>query len=287
MILIAVLFFALALALFGDYSWSNVLSKTRNDLVFEGRNKEYGAYQIRNEDSRNTMWAILLTIGIVTLALLSARWLSARPAPVPVPETEEVIWRDEVWNIEPKQELPKQEKQSGSNLPEHQPQQENLPVEVEEDPIVEDPIEELTEPTGPATGGPGPITLGGGGGSPVGGGDEPEEVETTNKIFDFASKMPEFVGGDEAKLLYVAKNAHYPYRAKDVGLEGTIYVQFVIDANGYVRDAKVVRSVLGGADLEKEALRVINNMPRWIPGMSGEHAVAVRQILPVKFVLNK
>jgi len=101
------------------------------------------------------------------------------------------------------------------------------------------------------------------------------------------SVMHQFVGGDEAKLIYVQRTARYPYRAKEVGVEGTIYVQFVVDENGYVQDAKVIRSVLGGADLEKEALRVVNNMPQWIPGSSNGHPVRVRQVIPVKFILSK
>jgi len=287
MILIAVLCVALALVVFGDYSWSNVLSRTRNDLVFEGRNKDYGAYQLRKEDPRNMMWAILLTIGIVTPALLSARWLSKGTSSIPKVEEAPTDWTVVDVDITPKDEKPVEEETAkpGKSIEQETSPSNDLPPEVVDENVSTEPVDVLTEPVGTPSTGKGPIVLGGGGGTDPEGGSEP--VEPTTKIFDFVSVMPQFVGGDEAKLIYVQRTARYPYRAKEVGVEGTIYVQFVVDENGYVQDAKVIRSVLGGADLEKEALRVVNNMPQWIPGSSNGHPVRVRQVIPVKFILSK
>ena len=287
MILIAVLSIALALVMFGDYSWSNVLSKSRNDLVFENRNQEYGAYALRKEEARHMMWSIFLTVGLVTPLLLSARWLTSKPTMATEIIDEQEITKWVTLNIKPQEPIKTEEKRvkAGASVQQQVRPASDLPVEVVEQTVAAEPTDVLTPPSGNPGGGDGPLTLGGGGGTDPEGGSEPE-VEKM-KIFDFVSIMPQFVGGDAAKLLYVQKTARYPYRAKEVGVEGIIYVQFVVDVNGFVQDAKVIRSVIGGSDLEREALRVINNMPQWIPGSNNGHPVPVRQVIPVKFVLSK
>ncbi len=115
---------------------------------------------------------------------------------------------------------------------------------------------------------------------------EKEEEEEDPEIFvEFPSENPEFPGGNEALQLYLKNNTHFPQMAIDYGLEGTVYVQFTIGADGKIRDVKVLRK----ADpiLEEEAIRVIKSMPTWKPAKQGIRSVATYMRLPIRFVLNR
>ncbi len=110
-----------------------------------------------------------------------------------------------------------------------------------------------------------------------------EEVEE-EKIFTIVEQMPSFPGGESAMMKYLANNIKYPPIAKDAGIEGTVYVTFVVDENGNVRDVKVLRSIGGGTD--EEAIRVVENMPKWSPGKQRGKAVKVQYNLPIRFTLR-
>ena len=110
--------------------------------------------------------------------------------------------------------------------------------------------------------------------------EEPEE----QTIFEVVENMPDFPGGQAALMQYLAKNIKYPTIAQENGTQGRVIVQFVVNKDGSIVDAKVVRSV--DPYLDKEALRVINTMPKWKPGMQKGQAVAVKYTLPVMFRLE-
>lgn len=114
--------------------------------------------------------------------------------------------------------------------------------------------------------------------------EEVEEEVVEEKIFSIVEEMPSFPGGDEALLKYLGKNIKYPAIAKDAGIQGTVYVTFVVDEKGDVRDVKVLRSIGGGTD--EEAIRVVENMPRWKPGKQRGKAVKVQYNLPIRFTLR-
>ena len=109
---------------------------------------------------------------------------------------------------------------------------------------------------------------------------EPEEQE----IFDVVEKMPEFPGGQAALMSYLSKNIKYPTIAQENGTQGRVIVQFVVNKDGSIVDAKVVRSV--DPYLDKEAIRVINAMPKWSPGMQRNKPVRVKYTVPVMFRLQ-
>lgn len=113
--------------------------------------------------------------------------------------------------------------------------------------------------------------------------DEPERETEEVTPYRIVQEMPSFPGGDEAYFRYLKQNLKYPSWAREANIKGTVYVQFVIGADGAVRDAVVERGIGGGCD--EEALRVVNNMPRWNPGRQLTKAVPVIMILPVKFEL--
>ncbi len=113
---------------------------------------------------------------------------------------------------------------------------------------------------------------------------EEEEVEE-QEIFEVVEQMPEFPNGGMAGLMqFLSKNIKYPTIAQENGTQGRVTVQFVVNADGSIVDAKVIRGV--DPYLDKEALRVINSMPKWKPGMQRGKAVRVKYTVPVMFRLH-
>lgn len=110
-----------------------------------------------------------------------------------------------------------------------------------------------------------------------------EEVEE-EEIFTIVEEMPSFPGGEGELFKYLGKNIEYPQMAADAGIQGVVYVTFVVDKDGKVKDAKVLKGINGGCN--EEALRVIKNMPKWKPGKQRGKAVQVQYNLPVRFVLK-
>ncbi|MEI6122032.1 MAG: M56 family metallopeptidase [Bacteroidota bacterium] len=104
------------------------------------------------------------------------------------------------------------------------------------------------------------------------------------EVFTVVENMPEYVGGNAAMGKFMADHITYPQKAKESGLQGTVYVSFVVGADGAVGEAKVLRGIGGGCD--EEALRVVKLMPKWKPGKQNGSQVSVLFNLPVKFSLN-
>jgi len=102
-------------------------------------------------------------------------------------------------------------------------------------------------------------------------------------VFTLVEETPEFPGGMEAMKEYLALNINYPKKARDNKEEGTVYITFVVDRSGSVKDVKVLRGVSEAID--KEAIRVIMNMPDWKPGKQRGKPVNVQFNVPVKFSL--
>ena len=110
--------------------------------------------------------------------------------------------------------------------------------------------------------------------------EEPEE----QTIFEVVENMPEFPGGNAALMQFLSKNIKYPTIAQENGTQGRVIVQFVVNRDGSVVDPVVVRSV--DPYLDKEALRVIGQMPKWKAGMQRGKAVRVKYTVPVMFRLQ-
>ncbi len=112
--------------------------------------------------------------------------------------------------------------------------------------------------------------------------EEPEE-EKEDEIFVFVEDQPSFPGGDEARIKYLQENIHYPEMAKESGIQGTVYVTFVVEKDGRITNVKVLRGIGGGCD--EEAVRIIKNMPRWKPGKQRGRPVRAQFNMPIRFVL--
>jgi len=118
-------------------------------------------------------------------------------------------------------------------------------------------------------------------------GDEEEEVEEEveePEIFTIVEQMPSFPGGEEALFKFLGNNIKYPPIAKENGIEGMVYVSFVVMEDGSIQSAKVVRDIGGGCG--KEAMRVVKKMPKWTPGKQRGKNVRVQYNLPVRFQLR-
>lgn len=113
---------------------------------------------------------------------------------------------------------------------------------------------------------------------------KPDTVDIDNAVFDMVEEMPEFKGGNKALMDYLAANLQYPKGAETKGTQGRVIVQFIVNTDGSIDDAKVVRSV--DPELDAEALRVINGMPKWKPGTQKGEPVRVKYTVPVVFRLK-
>jgi protein TonB len=252
----------------------------RDDVVFENRNKEYGAYLIRAAYSTNVVksWFVsaLFVFAALVLPGLMGRWKGKRnifvlpgkdttavvvyPPPViespPPPATAHV-------RGSPAGQFPVATAQGVSD--------DSLSIEKIHLPMM--PGDEPGDDLFPAA-----TTLTGGAGD--GQGTEP----ATPAVLSAVENMPQFEGGNEAMMKFISRHLKYPPSAIRVGAEGIVFVQFVVDRDGRVKDIVVMKGIFGACD--QESMRVIGIMPRWKPGMQNHTPVAVRMALPVRFTLE-
>ena len=111
-----------------------------------------------------------------------------------------------------------------------------------------------------------------------------KENESGTKPFDVVEQMPQFPGGPAALMEYLSKNVRYPEEAHKKGVQGRVIVTFVIEKDGSISDANVVKSV--DSQIDAEALRVVNSMPNWIPGGQNGEPVRVKYTVPITFKLQ-
>lgn len=111
-----------------------------------------------------------------------------------------------------------------------------------------------------------------------------EEEEEETQVFFIVEDMPEFPGGEAALRQFIANEIKYPVIAQENGIQGRVYVTFVVNTDGSIADAKIARGV--DPSLDKEALRVVSTLPRWKPGMQRGKAVRVSYTVPINFVLQ-
>ncbi len=111
-----------------------------------------------------------------------------------------------------------------------------------------------------------------------------EEEEADAPVFFIVEEMPVFPGGEEALRKYIAQSVKYPAIAQENGIQGRVFVAFVVNTKGEVTDVKIARGV--DPNLDKEAIRVVTNMPKWSPGKQRGKAVKVSYTVPINFVLQ-
>lgn len=271
-----------------------LLSASLDDLVFEGRNQAYGAYQLRRDYGQHLASASGITLGIC--ALLLGGWLAWPAAqPKPVATNHVKLELTEVVVPPPVIEKPKQAVLAPppAAVPPRTHAAPAIPTAVAPDHLVSPPPKPLTEvpidlvdgPVGPPTLGPSDplassntITKGGMGGESAG--TTPGSSET----FTYVEKMPEFAGGQAALMRYLRDHLRYPSQALREQAEGQVFMTFVVRADGTIAEATVLKGL--GYGLDEEALRVVRQMPAWTPGYQAQHPVAVRFTLPITFKIQ-
>lgn len=254
------------------------------DLVFEGRNKEYGAYQLRRIYERTIAFAILIAglafaLGVSAPLIISLiNFGGDEDLAMNIPK--EVVLEAPPPLDEKKPEPPAEPPPPLKTTIKFTP-----PVIVKDEEAKEEPppvIEELKEAEAGAktqegdSAGVDYSLMEGDGNKIV---DEPAE-----EIFTIVEQMPSFPGGEGELFKYLGKHLQYPPVAKDNGVSGVVYVQFVVDREGRINDVTVLRGIGSGCD--QEAVRVVKAMPAWKAGKQNGKAVPVRYNLPIRFSLR-
>ena len=109
--------------------------------------------------------------------------------------------------------------------------------------------------------------------------------EEVVELINYVEKQPEFPGGTDSMFAFIQRNIKYPEEAKKAGIEGRVFVTFVVEKDGQVSDAKILRDIGGGCG--EEAIRMVNIMPKWKPGTQRGNPVRVQFNLPIMFQLQK
>jgi protein TonB len=116
--------------------------------------------------------------------------------------------------------------------------------------------------------------------------DKPQVIEQPQQaeIFTVVEEQPGYPGGEESRIRYLQENIKYPEEAKELGIQGKVFVTFVVEVDGAISDVRVLRGIGGGCD--EEAIRVVRSMPKWVPGKQRGVPVRVQFNLPIKFTLQ-
>ena len=265
------------------------------DLVFEGKNQAYGAYQLRKETGKRNVKALVwVLIGIALIFAIAYANLAIQNAMKQnvsvetdvelsklAQKKEAKVERKEPIKVEMEQKVVEKVKSSVKfTAPEIKKDDE---VKPEDELKSQDDLSKTNTAIGAFD---------------VKGNDEaegevlkakevvvdekPKEEET--KVFDVVEQMPQFPGGPNALFEYLSKNIKYPVVAEENGIQGRVIVTFVVERDGSITDVKVAKSV--DPSLDKEAMRVVKSMPHWIPGKQNGSAVRVKYTVPVTFRLQ-
>lgn len=256
------------------------------DLVFEGKNKAYGAYQMRRNTGRRHTTALLLTllIAVVGFSLPSLMKMVVKPKA-----------QDTMTEVTTLAKLPPAEVKNNDvikkpDLPPPPPLKSTIkftPPVIKKDEEVreEDEIKSQEEILETKTA----ISI-----ADVKGNDEvngadiadlreivQEAPPEEDKPFVSVEQMPQFPGGEAAMMKYIYSNIHYPQIALENGIQGRVTLQFVVGTDGNITDIRVLQGI--DRICNEEAIRVIKSMPRWIPGKQNGKAVRVLYTVPVIF----
>ncbi len=259
------------------------VAPTWDDIVFEKRNKDYGAYFNRKNYTRYAVTAMavafLLLIFVVAYPHI-AKLIKSNSKVVDVAPREMTISLDQPPPITPNQppppdvRIPPPVKTIIKFLPPKVTEKEV--VEEEEMPTIEEIKENETGSV--AVEGTGTVVF-----------EEPAPVisgtgDEEDKIFYAVEQQAEYPGGIAEMMKFIKKHVKYPASAKRMGIEGRVFVKFIVDKEGAISNIEISKGI--NADLDKEAMRVIKLMPPWKPGKQNGRAVKSQFVLPVNFKLD-
>lgn len=270
------------------------------DMVFAGKNKEYGAYQLRKGTSGRNIKALLILViaaalvgGFLAWKVIEQKQAEEQQAYMEAMELaklqqqakkEEKKKEPVKPKIEPKKEIPVARETQKFTAPvikkdelvkeENQVKQmdkldDKVAVGAEDKEGVKDrTVEAVRSEIAVAAPPPPPAP----------------KPEVATKVFDVVEEMPSFPGGNAALMSYLNSNTKYPVVAQENGVQGRVIISFVVERDGSISDVKVARSV--DPSLDREAQRVVKSMPRWTPGKQNGQTVRVKYTVPVVFRLQ-
>jgi protein TonB len=267
----------------------NIFSPEWLELVFEKRNKEYGAYKMRRASGkRHTVALISVIILVVIISLIPTLVKTIqkmRPKHEAVVETRTIADLKSIEEQVKEENIVRQEE-----APPPPPLKSTIKFTVPE--ITDEAIQEGEELRSQeeVTGTKVQISV-----ADVQGTDEEHGVDIADlqehqviieeKPLVTAEQMPEFPGGEEELIRFISNNLRYPTVAQELGIEGRVIIRFVVSRTGEVDRVEVIRSLDPSCD--KEAIRVVKMMPKWIPGKQNGRPVPVYFTLPIVFKLQK
>ncbi|WP_294721626.1 energy transducer TonB [Prevotella sp.] len=274
----------------------DLISNEWADIVFQGRNKVYGAYQLRRSTGKRNIWAMVFVAAVAAVTYLGLAaynsYQAAQKAKFEAEMEASLIETKKEAKVEKKTETPKVEQvqkveKVKSSIAFTPPViKKDSEVKPEEEMKTQDELKETKTAIGAFD---------------VKGNDEsggtvlkavediatpepPKQEAEQNKVFDVVEQQPQFPGGMGALNQWLGSNIKYPAMAAENGIEGRVIVQFVVERDGSVSGVHVVRGV--DPSLDKEATRVVAQMPKWIPGKQNGSAVRVKYTVPVTFRLQ-
>ena len=277
-------------------------SKEWTDLIFEGKNKAFGAYTLRQQsDRRHNRAMIIVIIGLVLVLIGGYFWGMYNDYRREQKELELQAQLEQ--QLAAMEELPEEQAEEEIQQAVEEPvQEEALPEEilntikdteiaiaedneVTEDITSKDEVQESTAAAGATTFDQGTDDL-----NVVR--EHKEEIIVEEKkepvkeeVFTAVQQMPQFPGGDAELLKYISTHIKYPTMAAENNIQGRVVVKFVVKKDGQVGDVVVLRG--RDPDLDKEAQRVVKTLPKFIPGKMNGQAVAVWYTLPINFKLQQ
>ena len=270
----------------------NLTSQEWLDIIFEGKNKDYGAYTLRSGSPKRHAVAFIVVAAAAVLTFLAASLINTYNQNKQKEKITDVVQMSDISmknaevpkeNIEKRYEAPPPVELISTikftapvikkdELVNEENQVKSMDeIAVSKVAISVADVKGTNEETGVDI-----ATLQGN--ILIAPSDEPE------KIFEVVEQPPSYPGGDAALMEYLNNNISYPTIAVDNLIQGKVTCSFVVGKDGSIQDVRVERSVDGS--LDKEAVRVIKSMPRWIPGRQGGNAVKVKYYLPVTFRLQ-
>lgn len=270
------------------------------EMVFAGKNKEYGAYQLRKGTSGRNIKALLILViaaalvgGFLAWKVIEQKQAEEQQAYMEAMEfaklqqqakKEEKKKEPVKPKIEPKKEIPVARETQKFTAPvikkdelvkeENQVKQmdkldEKVAVGTENKEGTKDRLAEAVRSDIAVAAPPPPPA---------------PKPEVSNKVFEVVEEMPHFPGGAAALQAFLSSNTKYPVVAQENGVQGRVTVSFVVERDGSITDVRVVRSV--DPSLDREASRVVRSMPRWSPGKQNGSTVRVKYTVPVVFRLQ-
>lgn len=245
------------------------------EMVFKNRNHSYGAYVLRKRYRKTVTVAMIIAffilMGAVAYPLISSIVNKSRI----IKEDKSV--ETEILNA-PKEDLPPPPPPPPPPEAQAEKVKFTVPKVVEEDVesglVTQDDLSAKPNTEAPAA-------------EDIKVEEVKEQViqqEAPKEIFTVVEEQPGYPGGDEARVKYLQENIKYPDEAKELGVQGKVFVTFVVEVDGSITDVRVLRGI--GAGCDEEAIRVVRNMPKWIPGKQRGVPVRVQFNLPIKFTLQ-